>query len=151
MLLRQYTDKKVGIAKENNYLGKYFAGLIRHINVALLHLDFAQLDAPDWKIGCCMEQLSWNLYIRVPKSGGECIVHNRQWCTNDEKYKLPNSYGYDPSLVENSQTKYIAPVLGDLVLFNSRNFHQVLPGQGERITMSSFIGRVPTGDLVFWS
>lgn len=151
MLLRQHTASQVGIAQENEQLGQYFAGLIRHINVALLHVDFAQLDAPDWEIGHCVAQLAWNLYLKVPKHGGECVVHNRQWCVNDEQYKLPCSYSYDTNLVKNSEAKYITPVLGDLVLFNSRNFHQVLPGDGERITMSSFIGKMPTGNLVFWS
>ncbi|MEG4503686.1 2OG-Fe(II) oxygenase [Microcoleus sp. F6_B4] len=151
MLLRQHTASKVGIAQENEQLGEYFAGLIRHINVALLHLDFAQLDAPDWEIGHCVAQLAWNLYLKVPKHGGECVVYNRQWCVNDQQYKLPGSYSYDTNLVKNSQAKYITPVLGDLVLFNSRNFHQVLPGEGERITMSSFIGKMPKGNLVFWS
>jgi 2OG-Fe(II) oxygenase superfamily len=150
-LLQQHTSIQVGIAQENGYLGQYFAGLIRHINVALLHLDFAQLDAPDWEIGNCVAQLAWNLYLKVPKNGGECVVHNRQWCMNDEQYKLPSSYSYDANLVKDSEVKYITPVLGDLVLFNSRNFHQVLPGEGERITMSSFIGKMPKGNLVFWS
>jgi len=151
MLLRLHTAGKVGIAQENDHLGQYFAGLIRHINVALLHIDFAGFDAPDWKIGRCVAQLAWNLYLRVPESGGKCIVYNRQWCTNDEEYKVPDSYSYDMSVVQTSEAKYITPVLGDLVLFNSRNFHQVLPGHGERITMSSFIGKMPEGDLVFWS
>lgn len=151
MLLRQHTSSKVGIAQENDNLGKYFAGLIRHINVALLHLDFSQLDAPDWEIGHSVAQLAWNLYLKVPKHGGECVVHNRPWCVNDEQYKIPGSYSYDTNLVKDSEAKYITPVLGDLVLFNSRNFHQVLLGEGERITMSSFIGKMPKGNLVFWS
>jgi hypothetical protein len=150
-LLKKHTANEVKIAQENHQLGQYFAGLIRHINVALLHVDFAKLDAPDWEIGRCVAQLAWNLYLKVPENGGECVVHNRQWCANDEKFKVPDSYSYEMSLVKESEAKYITPILGDLVLFNSRNFHQVLPGQGERVTMSSFIGKMPEGDLVFWS
>jgi len=152
-LLRQDipSNVRIGIAQESNCLSQYFAGLIRHINVALLHVDFAQLDAPDWEVGRCVEQLAWNLYLKVPESGGECVVHNRQWCADDEEYKVPNSYGYDMSLVKSVQSRHITPVVGDLVLFNSRNFHQVLLGYGERITMSSFIGKIPNGDLMFWS
>ncbi|MCW5315489.1 hypothetical protein GTQ43_17240 [Nostoc sp. KVJ3] len=150
-MLRQNVSNKVQIAYENEVCGNYFAGLIRHINIALLHIDFAQLDAPDWEIGNITSQLVWNLYVKAPTQGGVCKVYNRQWQSEDEKYKTPGSYGYDYSLVATSEVKHNIPLAGDLVIFNSRNFHEVLPGIGERITISSFIGKMPGGDLVFWS
>jgi hypothetical protein len=150
-ILRQNISSKVQIAYENEAYGNYFAGLIRQINIALLHIDFAGLDAPDWRIGKIKSQLVWNVYIKAPSQGGICKVYNRQWQPEDEKYKIPGSYGYDYSLVANSEVKHNIPLTGDLVIFNSRNFHEVLPGIGERITISSFIGQMPGGDLVFWS
>ncbi|ALF56359.1 hypothetical protein ACX27_12185 [Nostoc piscinale CENA21] len=150
-ILRQNVSSKIEIAYENENYGYYFAGLIRQINIALLHIDFAQLDAPDWRIGNISSQLVWNLYIKAPSQGGICKVYNRQWQPDDEKYKIPGSYGYNSSLVANSEVKQNIPITGDLVIFNSRNFHEVLPGIGERITISSFIGKMPGGDLVFWS
>ncbi|MDZ8189306.1 MAG: hypothetical protein RMX96_31265 [Nostoc sp. ChiSLP02] len=149
--LRQNVSSKVKIAYEDEAYGDYFAGLIRQINIALLHIDFAQLDAPNWRIGNITSQLVWNLYVKAPSQGGICKVYNRQWQPKDEKYKIPDSYGYDSSLVANSEVKHNIPLIGDLVIFNSRNFHEVLPGIGERITISSFIGQMPGGDLVFWS
>ncbi|BAT53528.1 hypothetical protein NOS3756_24890 [Nostoc sp. NIES-3756] len=150
-ILRQNLSNKVQAAYENEVYGYYFAGLIRQINIALLHIDFAGLDAPDWRIGNINSQLVWNVYIKAPSQGGICKVYNRQWQPEDEKYKIPGSYGYDSSLVANSEVKHNIPLTGDLVIFNSRNFHEVLPGIGERITISSFIGQMPGGDLVFWS
>lgn len=150
-ILRQHVSSKVQIAYENEVYGYYFAGLIRQINIALLHIDFAQLDAPDWQIGNITSQLVWNLYLKAPSQGGVCKVYNRQWQPEDEKYKTPGSYGYDYSLVSSSEVKHNIPLTGDLVIFNSRNFHEVLPGIGERITISSFIGKMPGGDLIFWS
>ena len=151
IILRQNVSNKVQIAYENEAYGYYFAGLIRHINIALLHIDFAQLDAPNWGIGNITSQLVWNLYVKAPSQGGVCKVYNRQWQPEDEKYKTPSSYGYDYSLVATSEVKHNIPLTGDLVIFNSRNFHEVVPGIGERITISSFIGKMPGGDLVFWS
>ncbi|MEH1866386.1 MAG: hypothetical protein V7K69_15470 [Nostoc sp.] len=150
-ILCQNVSSKVQIAYENEVYGDYFAGLIRQINIALLHIDFAGLDAPDWKIGNITSQLVWNVYIKAPRQGGICKVYNRQWQPEDEKYKISGSYGYDSSLVVNSEVKHNIPLIGDLLIFNSRNFHEVLPGIGERITISSFIGQMPSGDLVFWS
>ncbi|MEH2381337.1 MAG: hypothetical protein V7K27_21030 [Nostoc sp.] len=150
-ILRQNVSSQVQIAYEKEACEYYFAGLIRHINVALLHIDFAQLDAPDWGIGNITSQLVWNLYVKAPSQGGVCKVYNRQWQPEDEKYKTPGSYDYDYSLIATSEVKHNIPLTGDLVIFNSRNFHEVLPGIGERITISSFIGKMPGGDLVFWS
>lgn len=149
--LRYNVPNKVQVAYDNEAYSHYFAGLIRHINIALLHMDFARLDAPNWEIGSITSQLAWNLYVKEPSQGGICKVYNRQWEPEDEKYKIPNSYGYDYSLVAGSEIKQNFPVIGDLVIFNSRNFHEVLPAIGERITISSFIGKMPGGDIVFWS
>ncbi|MBP5975686.1 hypothetical protein HW132_23845 [Brasilonema sp. CT11] len=150
-ILCKNASSKVQIAYENEAYGYYFAGLIRHINIALLHLDFAPLDAPNWAIGNITSQLVWNFYVKAPSQGGVCKVYNRQWQPEDEKYKTPASYGYDHSLVATSEVKHNIPLTGDLVIFNSRNFHEVVPAIGERITISSFIGKMPGGDLVFWS
>lgn len=141
----------VGIAQEDQ--GEtYFAGLIRQINrSALIHADFACFDAPDWNIGRIASQLSWNLFIYTPESGGECIVHNRQWGLHHERQRLPNSYGYDPLVVKDVESHSITPKIGDLVIFNSRNFHEVKPAEGDRLTMSSFIGYLKDKKYVLWS
>lgn len=150
-ILNHNIDKNADIAFEDDVDASYFAGLFRQISVALLHVDFARLDAPGWKIGDVVSQLAWNLYITPPENGGSCNVYNRPWQLNDESRKITGSYGYDSSLVENVEYKSNAPIIGDLVIFNSRNFHEVTQANGDRLTCSSFIGKLPDGNLVLWS
>lgn len=128
----------------------YFAGLIRHINKALLHMDFAPFDAPSWSIGEIEAQIAWNLYLTPVKSGGECIVYNKPWNPNDEIFKIEKSYGYDEKIVTFVEKEYLTPIVGDIVLHNTRNFHEVCMGDGERITMSSFIGK-QGNNFIYWS
>ena len=49
----------------------------------------------------------------------------------------------------------LRPEEGEVVLFNSRNPHEVFPvaepNGKNRIAMATFIGRKPNGDLPFWS
>lgn len=117
----------------------------------MLHMDFAKYDGPDWSIGEVAHQLSWNLYIRGQSKGGECVVHNRPWKPEYEAMKVDGSYHYNRAVVEGAEAKSNPFVEGDLVLFNSRNFHEVGDSQANRITMSSFIGRFPNQDVVLWS
>ena len=47
----------------------------------------------------------------------------------------------------------VAPEPGILMVFNSKNPHEVTPspdGEG-RVAVGSFIGVTPDGDLAFWS
>ena len=46
------------------------------------------------------------------------------------------------------------PTAGDVVLFNTRNPHEVSggpAGDAERISIGSFVGRLADGQLVLWS
>jgi 2OG-Fe(II) oxygenase superfamily len=131
--------------------GCYFAGLVRQIRTALLHIDWGPLDGPVWEIGRINAQLAWNIYLKVPGSGGECIVYDRPWDPDSENLKVPGSYAYSESLVEKANRVRLVPRVGDLVIFNSRNFHEVKLTEGERITVSSFIGRKANGELCLWS
>lgn len=132
-------------------VGSYFAGLVRQIRTALLHVDWAPLDGPSWGIGDIDAQLAWNIYLKAPGAGGECIVHNRPWVWSDEELKIEGSYAYHDSTVADAQLLSLTPRVGDLVIFNSRNFHEVKSTTDERITVSSFIGRKPNGELWLWS
>ncbi len=136
----------------------YFAGLVRYMSEALLHCDWAPLDAPGWTIGQIVEQLTWNVYYRVPEIGGEAVVYNRPWTEIVEAHKIPGSYGYDPHLVEDVERVVLKPSAGELVLFNPRNLHEVWRSSDPsdeipqpRVSVSSFIGHLPSGQLVLWS
>ncbi len=144
---------KVGIAQEKDLDKCYFAGLIRMINTALLHRDFGQDDGKGWSIGEVEKQLAWNIFISSSSKEGEGQVFKRFWNPNDEKFKISNSYAYNEKLVENSPNLFYKPIVGDLVFFNSRNFHKVHSSNSKkrRITMSSFIGKTKNNEIVFWS
>lgn len=142
----------VGIANEGGPFGEYFAGLVRQINkCALIHSDFACFDAPDWKIGRILSQLSFNIYVQTPDSGGEAVVHNKQWNLSHERQRMTNSYGYERALVEGVESVELKQKTGDLVLFNTRNFHEVRQAVGNRVTVSSFIGQLEDDSLILWS
>jgi len=145
----------VDIALENMQ-EPYFAGLVRVMsNPLLLHYDWAPVDGPTWTISHISAQITWNIYIQTPTTGGSTIVYNRPWRDeSDERYAIPKSYEYDVAAVRGVDSVKILPQVGDLVLFNSRNFHEVKESQGEtkRISVSSFIGLLKDQDkLVFWS
>lgn len=131
----------------------YFAGVTRHMQQALLHLDWAVRDAPGWAISTIDAQLAWNVYLSMPERGGELRVHDRFWTPDAENFLEPGSYGYSRDLIRGRRSITIRPSIGDLVMFNSRNFHEVLPiaGTGTRISTSSFIGITANRPPVFWS
>lgn len=144
--------RSIAIACESEALGLYHAGIFRNLSRGgLLHMDYAPVDAPNWKINAVREQLSWNLYLKAPRSGGRCRVYDRQWNPQHEAFKVPGSYHYAPELVAGCAKKDFEFVTGDLVLFNTRNFHEIDDSEGTRLTMSSFIGRQSNGKMVLWS
>lgn len=149
--LAQAWPGEVGIAREHDGR-EYFAGLVRVIREGLLHCDWAPHDAPGWAIGEVDAQITWNIYCQLPDKGGATIVHHRAWQPEAEQWVVPGSYGYHDDLVAGVEQVRIDPAAGDLVFFNSRNFHRIEPSAGsERISVSSFVGRSATGDLVLWS
>ncbi len=149
--LRSVWDAPVRLAAEPDG-ATYFAGLIRLINEALVHCDWAPHDAERWAIGSITGQIAWNVYLSLPAEGGETVVYDAPWTEDAELYKSRENYGYAPKLVDGSRSVRITPRRGELVLFNSRNMHAVAPASGgHRITISSFIGRTAEGGLVLWS
>lgn len=132
----------------------YFAGLIRLMQAGtLLHIDYAPFDARNFDINKITNQLACNVFLKTPKNGGEVVINNKHWNKNDEQYKINNSYGYDSLVVEKIQSVKIKPNTGDLILFNSRNYHQVLPNKNDdsnRLTLSCFAG-LYNENLLFWS
>ena len=146
------SDSPVAFAEEEGY-GKYFAGLIRRIEEGtLVHIDFAPNEQPDWKVGQVESQLVWNLYVGLPdQNPGTISIWDRPWRASDESYKLPDSYGYDEAVIATAPSVEILPRLGDLVIINTRNFHRVSPTDGDRIAFTSAVGRLPDGEIIFWS
>jgi hypothetical protein len=143
---------RVSLAHEDAY-GPYFAGLLRRIESGtLLHIDFAPIEQPAWKVGQVDSQLTWNIYLDVPEEDpGIVHVWQKQWEPQDSACKIPDSYGYLPKVVENIPSAQITPRVGMLMIINTRNFHQVTPAAGTRLAISSAAGRMPDHDIVLWS
>jgi len=150
-LIGNVWEEEVGLATEPGY-GDYYAGVFRDIRAgALPHLDWAQRDAPGWSIQNVTAQLAWNLYIAGPPQEASCLVYNKPWHPEDEICKVPQSYHYRREVINGAQVKVNSFKPGDVVLFNSKNFHEVEVCHSSRLTMSSFMGKKPNRSVVFWS
>lgn len=152
-LIHLTTRQPVGLAHDAER-GPYYAGVyhcLRDVGMAL-HMDYAPQDAKGWSIEGVLNQISWVLHLKAPVQGGETMLYQREWIPSDESsYKAERSYHYLPEVVKEVTSRRIAFQLGDLIMFNSRNYHEILKCQGTRITVGSFIGRLEGGQLLFWS
>jgi hypothetical protein len=133
--------------------GSYYAGLVRRIeNGTLPHIDFAPVEEPGWWVADVEVQLTWNLYLELdPASPGKTHIYNREWMPADDVFKIDGSYGYERAVVSNAEEFVFQPSVGDVYIFNTRNFHEVEPCAGRRITATSAIGVLPDGRTVLWS
>ncbi|HEV2614667.1 MAG TPA: 2OG-Fe(II) oxygenase [Gammaproteobacteria bacterium] len=148
-LLSQYTQKPVAIASQE---GKNYSHvIIRELkNSALLHADFAPFIPSYWSISNITAELAWNIYLSDAGKGGECVVYNKPWEKEDDKYITHDTYGYDHAVVKDKEFAEIYPTQGSLVLFNSRNFHEVRRSENPRISMGGHIGLTPAGEIIVW-
>jgi len=144
----------VSVAREE--LGPYYAGIIRFAGEGVqLHCDWAPLNSPHYSIGHIDAQLGWNFFAEELASGGHTTVHNAPWTPEIRSGEIPKSYGLDPAIVAGSPQAIYQATAGDVVIFNTRNPHEIAGGTpkpgGSRISIGSFVGRMPDGELVLWS
>jgi hypothetical protein len=93
-------------------------------------------------------QLSWTLYLKLsPNSHGKTCIYDRQWQLEDEQYKL-DSYGYSDKVLADADAIAFQPYIGDVLLFNTTNFHYVEPMHGQRVAFTSMIGLLPNGEII---
>lgn len=83
-------------------------------------------------------------------------MHNSPWTWRRSRdSEVAENYPLPYSAAEDAQSFTFRPEEGEVVLFNSRNPHEVFPvaepNGKNRIAMATFIGRKPNGDLPFWS
>lgn len=155
-VIRQRTGYTIGVAQEPGY-GRYFAGIIRILSGGNdIHIDFAPQFATDNIVGRVGTQLTWNVYIDEDYSGGETTIWNKPWdWTGDpvEDAKYPH---FTREQLRDEEQYVFRGKAGSVVIFNSRNPHQVVEiGEGHaaltRIGMGSFIGNIGDRDLIMWS
>ncbi|MGO4394270.1 hypothetical protein AB4Z46_23170 [Variovorax sp. M-6] len=152
--LRAAWPHPVDLAREG---GKpYFAGIIRSTSDKIdLHVDWAPVNSPDYAIGAIDGQLGWNFFAEELASGGHTTVHNSPWDPVVAPGEIPKSYGLERGLIEGAPGFVYRPTAGDVVIFNTRNPHEIAPGTtapgGSRVSIGSFIGRMPDGSLALWA
>lgn len=150
--LREVWDGPVEIAEEDG--APYFSGIFRMGSGAAPHTDWGPRDAPDWTVGGVLAQLAWNLYYTLPGEGGELIVHNHPWQPGLDDHARQRFYDYERDAFAGAASAKIKPRVGELVIFNARNVHEVADARGTddgRLATSSFVGELEDGRLILWS
>jgi hypothetical protein len=145
--------RKVGVANETGY-GPYFAGLFRKIEEGtLIHVDFAPLEQPGWAVADVCSQLTFNIYLDVPRiNPGLVHIWQKQGQLEHDEFKIPDSYGYKPEVLEEDVPfATITPQVGMLMMINTRNFHQVMASNGSRLAVSAAVGQLFDKNIVLWS
>jgi len=128
-----------GVAREPNQ------GFIVHFDDASREFSGNLLDAN------LVAQFAFNLYLSVPKLGGETVIWRHGWDPADEAFRLPHSYGYDEVVVGDAESFELKPTFGGALLFNPRNFHAVRASYGaRRIALGFSVGLSDTGELLTW-
>ncbi|MEQ9500581.1 MAG: 2OG-Fe(II) oxygenase [Deltaproteobacteria bacterium] len=130
---------------------EYFSGIVRRMNAGIqLHADTCRRTDPRWQIYGARAQLSLNVYL-TSFEGGACVVHERRHEDEDDRTVPRGSYIYDRALVAGARSVRIAPKKGDLLLFNSRCYHEVERARSDRVTYAAFVGLLPDGRFVVWA
>jgi hypothetical protein len=153
-LLRANWDAPVDVARED--ARHYFAGIIRSTSERIdLHVDWAPVNAPGYSIAAIDGQVGWNFFAEELLSGGHTTVYNNPWDPVLQPGEIPQSYGLPRSLTEGVPSFTYQASAGDLVIFNTRNPHEVASGTantaGSRVSIGSFAGRKPDGSLALWA
>ena len=154
MMRDLFPGKTVSLAYEKGF-GRYYAGIIRDTSGGgSLHADVTMYSARDYYISTVINQLSWNLFASsVEGEGGKTTIHNQPYRVEAEPGELIEIEGFDRSYVLGVETHIYAPTKGDVVMFNSHNPHEweAVESGERRMGVSSYIGRLSDGNILYWS
>ncbi len=129
-----------------------FWGIVREMNDgALAHWDDVVREYSDELFDDPpIVQLALNCFVSTPREGGETTVWRKRWDPADDIYR--RSVCYDHDVVTARPFVSIKPHLGDIMIFDSRNYHAVQESSnGRRVSISIFIGLTGRGHLLVWS
>jgi hypothetical protein len=136
---------------------RYFAGLIRAMGAkSTLHFDYAPSQLPGWSVSEAEEQFGLVLYLQMPTGGGELNVYNRPWQPEDELHNndigQKGTHGFTEGFLGDTPYASVKPSEGDLVVFKTRNFHQVDEIQSDkpRLGLTTFMS-LKDDTLSLWS
>lgn len=136
---------------------KYFTGLIRAMKQeSTTHFDYAPHQLPGWQVAQAAAQFAVVTYLQTPENGGGLTVYNRQWQLDDDKFNKDMLHkgpeGFEQRFLKNEDSATIKPEAGEMIIFNSRNFHKVekVASSLTRYSINSFMSL--SGDkLEFWN
>lgn len=154
-LIRElYPERTLTLAEEPGH-GRYYAGIVRETTGGgTLHADVTMYSARDYAIGKVVDQITWNFFAsRVDGEGGRTTIHNRPYRVEVDPHTRVEIEGFDRSYVAGVETHVYTPAKGDAILFNSHNPHEwtAVEGGQRRMGVSSYIGRLPDGNFIYWS
>lgn len=145
-----------GCSLQTLYERKMFVGLSRCMKPGvplLAHHDMFGRHAPGTpEATSLISQFAINVYVDVPEAGGELAIWTNEMSDEEFLERRGKHYGIPLELLPPPDFK-VRPVHGDLILFNARKIHAVMPGLGcDRITLSGFLGnRGQHNRLTVWS
>lgn len=145
-----------GCTLQTLYGKKMFVGLSRCMKPGIplkAHHDMFGRHAPDTpEAASLISQFAINIYVDVPEMGGELVMWDKE--ISDEEFieRRGSDYAIQPENLPPCDYS-VKPANGDLILFNARKLHAVLPGEGsDRLTISGFLGyRGDREQLTVWS
>lgn len=137
---------------------KAFAGLVRVFNKGSgteihqdkLDWDLKAIDGGETQV---MSQLAVNIYLDMPKQGGQVRLWRESLNKKEYDYlRNKDSYGVDELKLPKPDFVF-RPKAGDLWLFRASELHQVVEsGAGRRVTQSCFVGFWGDNEhLIVWS
>lgn len=107
-----------------------------------VHIDNVCLDGQKWSVSKNqISQYSCVLMLNKPESGGELRIFDRTYHDSDNQYFLDKKSGIrrgmDTSIVSNCEYIDIDLEVGDLFIFPTHYYHQVLDSQGVNLRVSA--------------
>jgi len=158
-IVKLFSDKYgVSIATEQSMQNaQYFAGIIRAMGAkSTLHYDSAPTQLPGWTVSDSEEQFGLVLHLQTATKGGELTVYNRPWVQEDDLHNndigQKGTFGFTDGFLGDTPHATVVPKAGDLIVFRSRNFHQVedITSDEPRLTLTVFMS-LKDGSLYLWS
>jgi hypothetical protein len=148
----------VSVATEPNLENaNYFTGLVRAMqHESTIHFDYAPHQLPGWWVSETEAQFAIVIYLQMPGSGGGLTVYNHPWEIADDKYNKDihekGPRGFEETVLGGINSTTINPSEGDMVIFNSRNFHKVeaLDSDRARFSVNTFMS-LKDDKLYFWN
>lgn len=135
--------------------GSYFAGAFRSFKGhGRLHADHAPSHIhKEWAVTSIVNQMTWNIYYSVQDNAGELVIYDTIHTSENDKMKVKGEYYFPYEVLDSKENHVrIIPKVGDLIIFNTQNFHEILGSEyGNRISQTSFMGLRTDGSIGFWS